>query len=63
MSPAWEPSLASKPCFVTAGLKCGPALVNGGSHLPTAWMWKARSPAGAPFSVIFRRTPWGVWVN
>ena len=32
------------PCFLAAGLKCPPAEVNGGSHLPTAWTWKACSP-------------------
>src|SRR5262249_54462036 len=33
------------------GLKCGPAeSKEGGSHLPTAWIWNACSPAGTPLS-------------
>src|SRR5882757_2908293 len=60
MSPACDPSAASMPCFLLAGLKCPPALVKGGSHLPTAWTWKACSPAGTPFTVSLSRTPCGV---
>src|SRR5262249_23206610 len=32
----------------------------GGSHLPTAWKWKACSPGGNPLSESLSRTPAGV---
>src|SRR6187399_2414055 len=47
------------PCFSLPGLKCGPADSNGGSHLPTAWMWNACSPAGSPLASSLSRTPAG----
>src|SRR6185312_8592708 len=63
MSPAWGPSVAAMPCFALPGLKCPPALVKGGSHLPTAWTWKACSPAGMPFTDSLSSTPCGVWTR
>src|SRR6185437_581884 len=63
MSPAWGPSEASIPCFLPPGLKCPPALVKGGSHLPTACTWKACSPAGMPFTDSLSSTPCGVWIR
>src|SRR5690242_19466346 len=63
MSPAWGPSAAAMPCFAPPGLKCPPALVKGGSHLPTAWTWKACSPAGMPFTDSLSSTPCGVWTR
>src|SRR5262245_50433108 len=63
MSPAWDPSGASIPCFFLSGLKCPPADIKGGSHLPMPWTWKACSPAGKPFTERAISTPPGVWVN
>src|SRR6185295_4056539 len=54
---------AAMPCFAPPGLKCPPALVKGGSHLPTAWTWKACSPAGMPFTDSLSSTPCGVWTR
>src|SRR5690348_18032467 len=51
------------PCFLPAGLKCPPALVKGGSHLPTACTWKACSPAGNPLTASAISTPDGVCVS
>jgi hypothetical protein len=59
MSPACRPSAAIMPCFLAVGLKCPPAEVNGGSHLPTAWTWKACSPGAMPLSASRSSTPCG----
>jgi hypothetical protein len=37
--------------------------MNGGSHFPMPWTWKACSPAGKPFTESAISTPAGVWVN
>src|SRR5690349_15371222 len=51
------------PCFLLSGLKCPPADVNGGSHLPVPCTWKACSPAGKPFSDNLIKTPCGSCVS
>src|SRR4051812_4796902 len=52
------------PWRLLSGVKCGPADSNAGaSHLPTLWMWKARSPAGMPLSESLIKTPPGVCVS
>src|SRR6185437_14417832 len=51
------------PCFLLPGLKWPPALVKGGSHLPTACTWKACSPGGNPLSESASSTPSGNWVS
>src|SRR6185436_20917241 len=45
------------PCFLLAGLKWPPALVNGASHLGTAWKCNACSPGGRPFKSRAIDTP------
>src|SRR6185312_1267959 len=63
MSPACWPSADIMPCFLLPGLKCLPAELNGGSHLPTAWTWNACSPAGRPLTASFTSTPAGDWMS
>src|SRR4029078_3569273 len=63
ISPACCPSGDSIPCFFAPGLKCPPADVKGGSHLPTAWTWNACSPGGSPLSDALINTPCVVCVR
>ena len=57
MSPACGPSGFCMPCFLFAGLKWPPALVNGASHFGTAWKWIACSPGGRPLTSRSIETP------
>src|SRR5688572_18307950 len=57
MSPACGPSGCCMPCFLLAGLKWPPALVNGASHFGTAWKCTACSPGGRPFTSRLIDTP------
>src|SRR5438128_71785 len=50
-SPRCGPLGFLNPCWWPSGLKCGPAVVNGGSHRPTACTWMACSPSPSSLTV------------
>src|SRR5580698_5688403 len=63
-SPLCGPAGLSRPCFVSAGLKCPPAVLKSGpSHFPTVWICIPCVPGGNCDTLTSTRTPPAVGTN